>query len=191
MHSDTFSPNYNPKINKPFALDYFQVAFAFFDVLAEVYKRLSSMLGPSSFSTPNTIGPSGYGLVPPAMTPYTTSGSNAAASNSPGTPAAESRDAYFTSSTGSAGSGGPSNNDRLSPMGMVGGVSGLMPAISISSSHTTIIQPQSQSLAYAHYPGSPPPSTWNPSYGDTLAKIDVKIMVGFVHHSWHTDLPIL
>ncbi|KAG8855145.1 hypothetical protein FRB96_007183 [Tulasnella sp. 330] len=149
----------------PFALDYFQVAFAFFDVLAEVYKRLSSMLGPSSFSPLNAIGPSGYGLVPPAMTPYT-AGSNVA-SVSPGAPAAESHSAYFANLAGGVASG--ANNDRLSPMGMAG-VSGLMPAISISSNHT--IQPS----PYAHYPGSPPPSTWSPSYGDSLVKIDAKIM---------------
>ncbi|KAG8983486.1 hypothetical protein FRB93_007247 [Tulasnella sp. JGI-2019a] len=145
----------------PFALDYFQVAFAFFDVLAEVYKRLSSMLGPSNFTSSNTMGPSGYGLIPPAMTPYTT-----ISNTSPGVSLDVARDGnpYFH---GSNGAGGP-NSERLSPMGM--GVTGLMPAISISSSYTV------QSPPFANYPGSPPPTTWSPSYGDMLAKVDAKFM---------------
>ena len=144
---------------QPFALDYFQVAFAFFDVLAEVYKRISHMLGPSHFPSPSNMGPSGFGLAPPAPTPP--SGAQSAVT-SPGL-ASESRDAYFTHANGSSSNG----------VSSLGHLPALMPAISISSTQNVVVGGQ---VALTSYPGSPPP-TWSPGYGDMLAKVDSKFMV--------------
>ncbi|KAG8899711.1 hypothetical protein FRB99_006477 [Tulasnella sp. 403] len=153
----------------PFQLDYFQVSFAFFDVLAEVYKRFANMLGPSHLPPPNNIGPSGFGLIPPTPMPPPNGSSLV---QSP-TSQSDSRETYFNSAAS-----GANNNERPSPLGGVGaiGIAGIMPAISIPGGSSHGLQPlASQPASLSGHPGSPPPA-WNPAYADMLNKVDAKFM---------------
>ncbi|KAG8954073.1 hypothetical protein FRC03_011606 [Tulasnella sp. 419] len=59
--------------NIPFALDYFQVCFAFFDVLSEVYKRFSTILGPSHSPLQPSQAATGFGIIPSPQTTVSTS----------------------------------------------------------------------------------------------------------------------
>ncbi|KAG8967648.1 hypothetical protein FRC05_001980 [Tulasnella sp. 425] len=146
--------------NIPFALDHFQVVFSLFDVLAEIYKKISDILGPSSIVSPSHGAQTAFGLSPPTSMPPTQP-------SSVQSPASEqSMSNYFAM----AASG--TTADRMSPMPGVGhiGVSGFMPAIAIAGGG---------GLSSSNIPGHPasPPPTWSVAYGDMFAKADQKIMV--------------
>lgn len=144
---------------QPFALDYFQVAFSLFDVLAEIYKKVSDILGPSSIVSPSHGAQAAFGLSPPTSMPPSQP-------NSITSPMSEQSVAnYFALHASGA------TPDRASPMPGVGaiGVSGFMPAIAIAGGSG----PQSN---MSGHPASPPP-TWSVTYADMFTKADQKIMV--------------
>lgn len=144
--------------NIPFALDYFQVAFSLFDVLAEIYKKVSDILGPSSIMSPSHGAQAAFGLSPPTSMPPSQP-------NSITSPMSEQSVAnYFALHASGA------TPDRASPMPGVGaiGVSGFMPAIAIAGGSG----PQSN---MSGHPASPPP-TWSVTYADMFTKADQKIM---------------
>lgn len=145
---------------QPFALDHFQVVFSLFDVLAEIYKKISDILGPSSIVSPSHGAQAAFGLSPPTSMPLTQPSSIQS-------PASEqSMSNYFAMATSGT------TADRMSPMPGVGAisVSGFMPAIAIAGG---------SSLSSSNIPGHPasPPPTWSVAYGDMFAKADQKIMV--------------
>lgn len=139
---------------QPFALDYIQVSFAFFEVLIEVYKRFATMLGPSHFPSSGNMGPPVLGVTIPTPTPGATNG--------------------LQSPTGTISDAG-NYFDRMSPYPSSNpiGIGGIMPPISLASSNSGL---GSTSSSFSHHGGSPPP-IWNPSYGDMLGKVDQKFMV--------------
>ncbi|KAG8992889.1 hypothetical protein FRB90_000877 [Tulasnella sp. 427] len=144
--------------NIPFALDHFQVAFSLFDVLAEIYKKVSDILGPSSIVSPSHGAQTAFGLSPPSAIPP--NGPNGIQS-----PTSEQSVPNYFSISASI-----STADRMSPMPAIG-VSGFMPAIAIAGGG-------GGGLSSTNLPGHPasPPPTWSVQYGDMFAKADQKIM---------------
>lgn len=143
--------------NIPFALDYFQVAYSLFDVLAEIYKKIGEILGPSSIVSPSHGAQTAFGLSPPSSIPPSQP-------NSIQSPVSEQSVANYFALNGAT-------PDRASPMPGVGAisVSGFMPAIAIAGGGGL------PSSNMSGHPGSPPP-TWSVGYADMFTKADQKIM---------------